>query len=145
VSDELDGQPSQRSETSFQDPGDRETFVRHFLRKGVEVTEELIRENHVLQDRVDHLEIENGRLRAQIASEDAIRDLIGKIDQLERERQELMNRSKELEQARRQHQGRYEQVEQELSDLANLYVASFQLHTSLVPKRVVGPNHVSCT
>ena len=43
----------------------------------------------------------------------------------------------QLEQATRRHEGRYAAIEQELNDLANLYVASFQLHSTLKPPHVL--------
>lgn len=116
---------------------ERETFVRTFLRKGVELTEELLAENGDLRKQVAHLERDNARLRAQVASDDAIRDLIGRIDDLETQKRELLDRSHELEESQRQDEGRYAQVEAELNDLANLYIASYQLHASLSLRRVV--------
>lgn len=116
---------------------EREAFVRTFLRKGVELTEDLLRENQDLQSELSRLQIENARLRAQVASDDAIRELLRTVDALEQEKAELMDRSHELEQATRKHQGRYAEIENELNDLANLYVASFQLHITLAPRRVL--------
>lgn len=116
---------------------ERETFVRTFLRKGVELTEELLAENAELRKQVSQLERDNARLRAQVASDDAIRDLITRIDDLESEKRKLLDRSNELEVSQREDEGRYEKVEAELNDLANLYIASYQLHASLSLRRVV--------
>jgi GAF domain len=116
---------------------EREAFVRTFLRKGVELTEDLLRENQVLQSELSRLQIENARLRAQVASDDAIRELLRTVDALEQEKRDLVSRSRELEQATHTHQGRYSEIEDELNDLANLYVASFQLHITLAPRRVL--------
>ena len=58
---------------------ERETFIRNFLHKGVEFAEEMLQENRDLQGELGSLEQENRRLRAQIASDDAIRDLLVKI------------------------------------------------------------------
>ena len=79
---------------------EREAFVRTFLRKGVELTEDLLRENDVLQSQLSSLQIENARLRAQVASDDAIRELLRTVEALEQEKKELMQRSRELEQAK---------------------------------------------
>lgn len=116
---------------------EREAFVRSFLRKGVELTEELLQENQELQQEYRRLEQENHRLRNQIASDGAIRDLLERIDRLEDERSSLLNRSNELEVSSRQHDARSRQVEQELNDLASLYVAAYQLSASLSPRKVV--------
>lgn len=116
---------------------ERESFVRTFLRKGVELTEELLGENAELRKEVARLDRDNARLRAQLASDDAIRDLLRKIDELEAEKRALLDRSSELEASRREDEGRYARVEAELNDLANLYIASYQLHASLSLRRVV--------
>lgn len=116
---------------------EREAFVRTFLRKGVELTEDLLRENQELQGKLATLEIDNARLRAQVASNDAIRELLRTVEALEQEKAGLIKRSRELEQATNKHQGRYAELENELNDLANLYVASFQLHITLAPRRVL--------
>lgn len=122
-------------------PGDliheREVFVRTFLKKGVEFAEELLQENNELRRELSDVLEENARLRAQVASDDAIRDLLRTIDRLEQDKRHLLRQSSELERTRREHEGRYEEIERELNDLANLYIASFQLHTSLSVRRVV--------
>lgn len=109
---------------------ERETFVRTFLKKGFELTEELVRENDRLRD-------ENTRLRTQLASDDAIRELLRKVDGLEKEKTRLLTRSEKLAETSKHFESRQHEIEQELNDLANLYVASFQLHGTLVLRRVV--------
>src|SRR5512139_2374817 len=116
---------------------EREVFVRSFLKKGVEYTELLLHENQDLRDELNALRRDNASLRAQVASDDAIRDLLRTVERLERERKELMARSAELEESRRQYEGRAQEIEQEVNDLANLYIASYQLHASLSVRRVV--------
>jgi GAF domain-containing protein len=116
---------------------ERETFVRTFLKRGVEITEELIRENQELRGDLVQLQDENARLRAQIASEDAIRDLLATVETLERERRSLLSRSEELQRTTATHEDRYAQMEQEINDLASLYVASNQLNGTLALRRVV--------
>lgn len=116
---------------------EREVFVRTFLKRGVEITEELIRENQELRAELVDLQTENARLRAQIASEDAIRELLVTVENLERERRSLLSRSEELQQRTQFNQDRFVQLEQELNDLASLYVASNQLNGTLALRRVV--------
>ncbi len=116
---------------------ERENFVRNFLRKGVEFTEELLHENDDLRARVALLEADNAALRAQVKSDDAMRDVLRTIERLEQEKRNLLDRSSQLEQLTRRHEGRYAAIEQELNDLANLYVASFQLHSTLKPTYVL--------
>jgi hypothetical protein len=116
---------------------ERESFVRNFLRKGVEFTEELLRENEELRRHTQALERENTELRTQVKSDDAMRDVLRTIERLEQEKRNLLDRSSQLEQATRRYEGRYAAIEQELNDLANLYVASFQLHSTLKPPHVL--------
>lgn len=116
---------------------ERESFVRNFLRKGVEFTEELLRENDELRRHAQALERENTELRTQVKSDDAMRDVLRTIERLEQEKRNLLDRSSALEQATRRYEGRYAAIEQELNDLANLYVASFQLHSTLKPIHVL--------
>ena len=72
---------------------EREAFVRQFLRKGVEVTESLLEENKEIREQISRIRDENTRLRAHVASDDAIRDLLRKIEQLEHERRSLLAKS----------------------------------------------------
>lgn len=132
-----DKPPKSASDVPLDLARERETFVRSFLRKGVEYTELLLRENEDLREQLASLGAENARLRAQIASDDAIRDLLRKIEGLETERNALMERSARLEASRRDVDERQEEIEQEVNDLANLFIATVQLHTSLSPRRVI--------
>ena len=116
---------------------ERDAFVRSFLKKGVEYTEQLLRENGELREELDRLRADNTSLRSQIASDDAIRELLLTVEELRKERDRLIQRSEKLEGAEAEHAGRQAQIEQEINDLANLYVAGFQLHASLSPRRVV--------
>lgn len=110
---------------------EREVFVRSFLKKGVEYTELLLHENQDLREELTALRRDNASLRAQVASDDAIRDLLRTVERLEKERKDLLARSAELEESRRQYEGRAQEIEQEVNDLANLYIASSQLHAAL--------------
>jgi hypothetical protein len=116
---------------------ERETFVRSFLKKGVELTEQLLRENNELREQMARLQENNARLAAQVASDDAIRELLITIEKLEREKRHLLDRSEALVTKKREDEDRYSEIEREVNDLANLYVASFQLHASLSPRRVL--------
>jgi multidrug efflux pump subunit AcrA (membrane-fusion protein) len=116
---------------------EREAFVRSFLRKGVEYTELLLRENQDIRRELSLLRAENARLRAQVASDDAIRELLRTIEGLEAERNQLVERSMHLEQSRQRIDERQAEIEQEVNDLANLYIAAVQLHAGLSVRRVV--------
>ena len=123
-----------RSPASDRPPEDlkkeRDAFIEQFFRKGAQFTEELLGENRRLLDKVAELEAENGKLRAHLASDAAIRDLLTKIEELERDKKELMGRSSQAEGAGGDYSHRFEEVEDELSNLANLYVATTQLYSA---------------
>lgn len=115
----------------------RDTFVHTFFKKGAEFTEELVRENDRLRKHLGDVENENAALRTQLASDEAIRDLLRKIEQLEREKQLLLSHVTEVQAVSTRFSSRYEEMETEISNLANLYVASYQLHSTLKLRTVV--------
>ncbi|HMJ52768.1 MAG TPA: GAF domain-containing protein [Polyangiaceae bacterium] len=110
---------------------ERDSFVHTFFTKGAQFTQELVNENTRLRHCLGELEQEATKLRAQIASDDAIRELLKTIDGLEREKGSLLSRYQQAEAASSRWVDQYTEVEGELANFANLYVASHQLHTSL--------------
>jgi hypothetical protein len=116
---------------------ERDDFIKTFFQKGAQLTEELVREREANRQALRKIEEENARLRAQIASDDAIRDLLKKIEELERDKDRIVERFREAEALSSQHQANTVEIESELANLANLYVASYQLHSSLTPRGVM--------
>ena len=115
----------------------RDSFVHTFFKRGAEFTEELLRENERLRKAVGEVETENAALRTQLASDEAIRDLLRKIDSLEREKSALLSHVHEAEAVSTRFLNRHAQIEEELSNLASLHVASYHLHSTLRLPRVV--------
>lgn len=115
----------------------RDTFLNTFFKKGAEFTEEIVKENERLRRQVVDLESENTELRTQLASDQAMRDLLRKIEQLEREKQALLSHVHEAEAVSSRINNHYKEMEEELSNLAHLYVASYQLHSTLRLHRAV--------
>jgi hypothetical protein len=117
---------------------ERDLFIQQFFRKGAQLTEELLKENERLQERIVALEAENGRQRAQIASDTAIRDLLRTIEELEAEKKALLQRSAAMKNVDDDRfQSRHAEVEAELASLANMYVATSQLHSSMNVRHVL--------
>lgn len=116
---------------------ERDAFIQQFFRKGAQFTEELLKENERLRDRINDLEHENSKLRAHLASDEAIRELIRKIEDLEREKQDLVGRSARAEAVKDNFTQMYEEVEGELANFANLYVATAQLHSARSVRNVL--------
>jgi nitrate/nitrite-specific signal transduction histidine kinase len=116
---------------------ERDLFIQQFFRKGAQLTEEVLKENERLRERIAELEEENGRLRTHLASDTAIRDLLRKIEQLENEKVQLLHRSVQMESLSDKFSTRHAEVEAELASLANLYVATSQLHASANVRHVL--------
>jgi hypothetical protein len=114
---------------------ERDQFLRKFSR-GAKLTDEVLREVEQLQDRLRLLEAENAGLRAKVQADEAIRDLLSKIDRLETEKRELLSRFHRAEAVNSEFTARVQEVESEFANLANLFVASNQLHSSLSPRGV---------
>ena len=116
----------------------RESFLQTFFRKGVQFTDEMLRDNERLRAQLRDLEQENMQLRTQLASSAAIQDLLRKVEELERDKQRLLSSISEAEANSSRVFGRQSEMEEELHMLANLYVASYQLHSTLSLRRVFG-------
>jgi hypothetical protein len=115
----------------------RDAFLQTFFKRGAELTDELVKENRRLHEFATRLEEENASLKTQLASDRAIRDLLLKIDQLEREKARLLSTVHQQEELTSRVTNRFQEIESELESFANLYVASFQLHASLKARNVV--------
>lgn len=109
----------------------RDAFLHTFFQRGAELTDELVKENRRLRDQLAGVEQQNASLKTQLASDRAIRDLLSKIEDLEREKSRLLSTVHEQEEITSRVSNRFVEVESELESFANLYVASFQLHGSL--------------
>jgi len=114
---------------------ERDLFLQKFTR-GSKLTEDFIAEYERLVGRLTTLESENADLRAKVAADAAVRELLNKIEQLEAEKSELLSRFRRVEAMRDQFTARVAEVESEFANLANLFVASNQLHSSLSPRGV---------
>jgi hypothetical protein len=109
----------------------RDSFVQTFFKKGAEFTEELLLENERVRKSMQELEHENTLLRTQLASDRAIRDLLEKIELLEREKGEILSHMHEAEAVSTRVVNRHAQIEEEVANLASLHVASWHLHSTL--------------
>jgi hypothetical protein len=114
---------------------ERDRFVKSFSR-GSRLTDEFIQDYERLLERLAMLEGENANLRAQVAADRAVRELVQKIELLEAEKSDLLSRTNRAEAISNQFTTRVQEVESEFSNLANLYVASNQIHSSLSPRGV---------
>src|SRR6478735_2394929 len=115
---------------------ERDEVLQSFSR-GARLTEQFALEHERMVMRVTELEAENAQLRAQVEADDAVRRLLEKIEFLESEKRDLLSRTERAEKQTNQFSERAVEVESEFANLANLFVASNQLHASLSPRGVV--------
>lgn len=115
---------------------ERDEILQSFTR-GARLTEQFAAEHERMRERLLALEDENALLRAQVEADDAVRRLLETIEALEAEKHELLSRTERAEKETSQFSARFSEVETEFANLANLFVASNQLHASLSPRGVV--------
>ena len=111
-------------------------FIETFFKRGAEFTEELMRENERLRYRVVQLEEERRALLSRAdptpgTAQSTLRELVARIESLENERQAILDKYAGVERASADFSNRYHDIERENNNLANLYVASYQLHSTL--------------
>jgi hypothetical protein len=116
---------------------ERDAFIQQFFRRGAQISEELLAEMERLREQVQGLETENARLRTHLASDDAIKQLLTKIQQLETEKEELIAKSVRPSPGLDEYTQRFAEMETELADLGTLHVAGLQLHTGTTVRRAV--------
>ncbi|HEY3592592.1 MAG TPA: GAF domain-containing protein [Polyangiaceae bacterium] len=110
---------------------ERDAFIQSFFQKGAQLTQDLVNENARLRHHIAELERDNAQLMAQVKSDDAIRELLRKIEGLEKEKDHLLSHYRKAEAEQSRVVGEYAEIEGELANFANLYVASHQLYSSL--------------
>jgi hypothetical protein len=116
-----------------------EEFLEMF-RKGQEFTQDLLKENERLRFQVVHLEeaAKNKLAAPDTGQPDSVSpDVSEQLAQYEARLGELEARLSEVEAENVDFVQRYIDVEEQNNNLANLYVASFQLHSTLDYKEVL--------
>jgi nitrate/nitrite-specific signal transduction histidine kinase len=111
-------------------------FFQMFL-KAKEFTEELMRENERLRFKVAQLESSPATPSAPGAPTDHVKQLTGRIQDLETRLAELEDRYRKVEEENKEFADRYIEIEEQNNNLANLYVASYQLHSTLDYREVL--------
>lgn len=116
-------------------PAEKESFVKgkEFLtmyNKVAQFTQELLEQNQILSEQIKKLEQEKEKALKEIAGKEE-QELQKKIEELKKEKDELLSKYKEVSQETKDFAQRYHEIETENNNLANLYVASYQLHSTL--------------
>lgn len=108
------------------------------FRRGAEFTRELVEENAKLRRKLLEVETRQNDAAQDPKEWDRLREeLVERIHALQSEREDALERLGALEQENRSFAERFLQIEEENNNLANLYVASFQLHSTLDLQEVV--------
>lgn len=107
-----------------------EEFLQIF-KKGAEFTQDLMRENERLRYRIVQLEESVRTVTCDAGESDDSRRLLLRIEELEKEKSEILDRIRHVEEENLDFANRYVEIEQENNNLANLYIASYQLHSTL--------------
>lgn len=122
---------------------ERDTVLRIFshgeelldvLRRGRRFTEELLGENERLRFQI--VKVESEKIQLQNALESEVSAGRQESLQLRRRVEHLEKRFEEVEAENHDFALRYAEVSQENENLANLYVASYRLHSTLDPSEV---------
>lgn len=116
----------------------KKEFIQSFFKRASEFTEELLRENERLRYRILELEAQQPAERPRtptppdlLGQPPSTEELLERLDELERERERMLASIHKVEQENQDFLQRYRDIERENNNLANLYVASFQLHSTL--------------
>jgi nitrate/nitrite-specific signal transduction histidine kinase len=112
-------------------------FLEAFFKKGAEFSEELLRENEKLRFRVVQLEEQLAASARALPTPATLKELVEKIHNLEQERGQLMQRFAHVEAENREYMTRYQEIERENNNLASLYVAAYQLHSTFEMREVL--------
>ena len=100
--------------------------ILQVLQRGSEVFEDLLAENERLRYRVAEFEASQ-----QGSDSGLVRELLEKVSRLEGEKADLQRRYTRAEEETRDHLARFKEIETENHNLLNVYVASYQLHSTL--------------
>lgn len=113
-----------------EDPSSRGAELRNMFNRARAFTEELLQENEGLRLRIAGMtrEIEQ---HAAGSPADEVARLTVQVRTLEGERDDLLRRFQREEATSREVSARYKEIETQNNQLANLYVASYQLHATL--------------
>jgi hypothetical protein len=118
---------------SSEDPSKKGQDFLQIVAKAKEFTEELLKENERLRFKLATVKPSD----APGAGEDRVRELTLRVRELEERLAEMETRHKKVEDENKEFADRYIEIEEQNNNLANLYVASYQLHSTLDYREVV--------
>ncbi len=99
--------------------------------KVAKFTKDLMEENSKLQSRINNLMNEQEGSLTGGAVDASETELVRRIAELKREKEDVLSQYNQVEDENKDFLDRYYEIEAENNNLANLYVASYQLHSTL--------------
>jgi len=106
--------------------------ILEMVNRGIEFTKELLQDNERLRFRVFQAQQENQEIRGEAGKGGGVSEkLREELRRLEAEKQKLVQEYMKVEMENQEYALRYVEVESENNNLANLYVCSYQLHSTL--------------
>lgn len=105
--------------------------IRQVFRKGEQFIEELLAENERLKMRVVQLEDELQSARQSVPPDTSAEKLQRILESLKKEHETLRRRYEAILQDSARYKERYQSIEEENEKMANLFVASYQLHSTM--------------
>ncbi|PLX82128.1 MAG: diguanylate phosphodiesterase [Desulfuromonas sp.] len=111
-------------------------FLQIF-KKGAEFTQELLKENERLRFEILKIQEDTKPDETTGGSMDEVAQLRARVESLEKEKEEVLDRIRLVEEENQDFANRYIDVESENNMLANLYIASYQLHSTLDHQEVL--------
>jgi nitrate/nitrite-specific signal transduction histidine kinase len=126
------------SESDEQEDSDRGDAVLAIFQRGAEFTRELLDENVRLRRELGEVRHRQHDAAGSDVEWSKLREeLLGRIEELESRNQTILEQLRSVEEENRHFAERCVEVEEADNNLANLYVASYQLHTTLDPGEVI--------
>ena len=111
---------------------ERGAAVLSIFQRGAEFTKQILAENERLRDQLAEVESRQQTAAQSPEEWEKLRLELGdKIVSLEDEKQSILEQLEATERENHQFAERYLEIEEENNNLANLYVASYQLHSTL--------------
>lgn len=99
--------------------------------KVTQFTKELMDENTKLQTRINSLMTDREQILAEGCQGPEEAKLLRRLEELKNEKKDILNQYQQMEDENKDFICRYDEIETENNNLANLYVASYQLHSTL--------------
>ena len=117
--------------------GDRGEAVLSIFRRGADFMKQILDDNQTLREQLRSVKQRQHEAAQSPQEWEKLRvDLCGRIEELEDENKTILEQLKLVESENHQFAERYVEIEEENNYLANLYVASYQLHCTLDPSEV---------